>query len=244
MDRLTKHFETGLTHLNTLKAAADTTISTLDLIASAKEILIQELASQEHQSNLPLVTLHYRAGEELLHQATALMTSKDALDRELGCWIVREFPSIDDAPTTYSPQIISAIQKMIDNGENNADVLIAGLAAVGWQCHPDAQALFSRFIGDHRPEIRQVIANNLLGMVKSEDSLITFVIAGFNQLGRDSDPDIRWSIFYDIAEHYELFQKDKTSFYQLILEGKEDADSRIQALAVTAFEKLFNNVGE
>lgn len=246
MNDLNKHFETGITHLNTQAAAADTTITTSELIESAKQLLIDEKsnADLEDRPNLPLITLHYRAGDELLAHALSMIKSTESIDRELGCLIVKEFPSIHDAPTKYAPRIISAIQKMIYSGEANVDVLISGLMAAGWQCHANSQTLFHSFIDDKRPEVRQVIANNLLNLVRDKDSMTPFVVEGFNRLGRDSEVDVRWSIFYDISEHFELFEQRKDSFYQLILEGMDDPNQKVQQQAVSAFDKLFKNVGQ
>tara|TARA_Y100000782_G_scaffold115436_1_gene158411 strand:+ start:11240 stop:11977 length:738 start_codon:yes stop_codon:yes gene_type:complete len=244
MNYLNKHFETGITHFNTLKAATDTNITTLELIESAKQLLKEEKsdADLEDRPNLPLITLHYRAGDDLLNHVLSMITSTEPIDRELGCLIVKEFPSINDAPTKYSPRIISAIQQMINHGEDNMDVLISGLVAVGWQCHANSQTLFDSFIEDKRTEVRQVIADNLLNLVKDKDSMTPFVIDGFNRLGRDSEADVRWSIFYDISEHFELFEKEKDSFRQLILEGINDTDKAVQQQAVSAFDKLLKNV--
>ncbi|MBD0403714.1 hypothetical protein [Flammeovirga sp. EKP202] len=241
MMTLNKHFKTGINHLNTINAAADKSIKTSQLIIAAKQILTENKLNEykEDKVNLPLIVLHHRAGEELLNDSKDLLKSRDLIDRELGCLIMKEFPSINEAPTKYSPRIISAIEKMINEEENNTDILVSGLSAIGWQCHTKAQNIFRLFINDERELVREVIANNLLKVMMPNGILTSFIIEGFNQLGRDPIADIRWSIFYDMSEHFELFENDKNLFYQLPLEGMEDPNSDVRLEALSAFKKLY-----
>lgn len=194
-----------------LSASKDKSLSTKDLIEFSKRIIIAERNDDEDGDHLALAILHYRASKELLTEAQILLDSKDSIERELGCRILREFPNLNSAPTPFSKEIIQSVSKLINN-EKDIDVLLSGLSAIAWQCHQEGHKILQKMSSDSRDYVRFNIANNLLMVYGDYRKLSKKDAEIFLKLAKDKDEDIRSCVFYDIADYPEIFSEYKTEF--------------------------------
>jgi hypothetical protein len=233
---LSKYYEKGITHSATIAASKDERILTFDLIVLAKKTL-QQQKNKEEIPNFALITLHYRNNRNTLNKSINLLQSYDPIDREIGCVILREFPCLNDAPYPQSPTIIKEISKMIEK-EDNLDVLLSGLSAIGWQCHPDGKDILLSYLSDPRNAVRLVVADNLL-MVNPEESCISEeIFKAYLSFADDTDEDIRWTIFYDISEYPDMFNRYKIQLLEISKKRSSDKNEDVREIAKIAYNKL------
>ena len=221
-----------------LTAAADELLPTADLITISKEIIVAERTDQEEMGDyLALMILHLRANEDTLNQSIALLASEDAVDRELGCRILREFPRLDDAPTRFSATIVHAMSQLIET-EKEEQVLLSALSTIGWQCHETGHQLLLKMSADPRDAIRFTIADNLLTLFKNGRKVTQDYAEAFLRFTSDPDEDIRRSVFYDIAEHTEIFSDFKEVFLEAARQAQNDPSPDVQKEALKALNSL------
>jgi hypothetical protein len=119
----------GANHKITVEAANDPSLPTTELIKKALKIVELERSDIE-VDNLALLVLQQRADKEVLRTAFSLLQSLNPVERQLGCQLLRELPSLDEAPYPHSSLAVEALKQMIAN-EKDEEVLIWALAAVG-----------------------------------------------------------------------------------------------------------------
>jgi len=221
-----------------LAAAQDARLTTDFLIERAVEVVREERASadDDDRRNPALLVLQQR-GEKALDAALHLLDSTDPAARQLGAQLLRELPGLDSAPYPYSPKIIGRLGTLVEM-EPDEEVLCWELAAIGWQCHPSANEVLLRFAGDERASVRHVVANNLLNGCKEGAELPAPVAHALLQLTRDADEDVRWSVFYDVAEYPECFSAFREVFRQSAQDALQDLDERVREEARRAVETL------
>jgi len=224
-------------HPVTVEAAQDVRLTTDFLIGRAMEVVREERASDDDQRlNPALLVLHERA-EKVLGPALRLLDRADPAERQLGAQMLRELPGLDSAPYPYSPTIIARLGTLVET-EPDDEVLCWALAAIGWQCHPSANEVLLRFAGDERASVRHVVANNLLNGCKGGIALSAPIAHALLRLAKDADEDVRWSVFYDVAEYPELFSPFRDVFRQSAQDALQDLVQDVQEEARRALEAL------
>ncbi len=219
-------------------AASDNLLPTLDLMELSKELIIAERDEKEGKHDyLPLMILHLRSTEDTLHKSLDLLDSDSTIDRQIGCRILREFPSLDMHPTKFSETIIDAMDKLIDL-EDDESVLLSALSTIGWQCHDKGHEIMLRMSSDNRDNVRLTVAYNLLGIFDEERKITEETASVLLRYAKDIDEDIRRSVFYDIAEYPELFSDFKDEFKTAAEVAKNDSSLYVRSEAIRAFDSL------
>lgn len=239
LKRYKNEYETNVTPLFPLlyKAAEDTSLPTDFLIKKATEIIREERNSNEEIYNIPLLILQQRTCSEDFETVLLLLKDKDPAVRQLGAQILREYPSLNKAPYPYSPKIITHLIAMIEN-EKDEEVLSWALSAIGWQCHPDGVEYLLKYIDDERDFIRTVVGDNLTKVYNEDDEIDATIAEALLKLARDVYLDIRWSVFYDIAEYPKLFTTFKNEFKAAAELAKQDPDETVREQAERALKQL------
>lgn len=219
------------------KAAADNSLPTSFLIKKAAEILREERNCDEEIYNIPLLILQQRTGKEDFENVLFLLENEDPVMRQLGAQILREYPNLNNAPYAYSPQIIKHLIAMIEN-EKDECTLSWALSAIGWQCHPDGVKYLLTFLDDERDFVRTIVGDNLLNLYDEDDEIDASIAEAYLKLAVDEDYDIRWSVFYDIAENLTLFAPFKDRFIAAAKKEKQDPDERVREQGERAFDQL------
>lgn len=235
-ERLKKY--TSRKHDDLLIAVEDNLLSTQDLIELGKEIIMAERDNNEESRDyLPLMILHLRSTEDTLNKSLVLLKSNSSVDRELGCRILREFPRLDEHPTKFSERIINSMDNLIET-EKDESVILSALSTIGWQGHDKGHEILLRMSTDPRNNIRYVVADNLL-MVFGDGRKVTEETAKiFLKLAKDSDEDIRRSVFYDIAEFPDIFSSFIEEFKEAAEYAKNDSFLEVRNDAARAFDGL------
>lgn len=235
-ERLKKY--TSRKHDELLIAAKDNLLSTEDLIEISKEIILAERDNMEDKCDyLPLMILHLRSTEDTLNKSLNLLKSNNSIDRELGCRILREFPRLDEHPTKFSERIINSMNQLIEN-EKDEGVLLNAISTIGWQSHDKGHEILINMSSDPSDNVRYVIADNLL-MVFGDNRKVTEETARvFLKFAKDTDEDIRRSVFYDIAEYPDIFSDFKDVFKAAAKHAKNDSFEDVRNDAIRAFDAL------
>jgi len=225
-------------HKDLLVAAKDELLPTSDLIEISKEIVVAERNdNDEHCNYIPLMILHLRANEDTLHKSLKLLESDSSIDRELGCKILREFPRMDEHPTKFSLRIVNAMHTIIQK-EKNEDVLLSALATLANQGHPEGHKILLQMSSDPRDNVRYRVAYGLLYVFNDERKITEETAKAFLKFTKDSDEDIRASIFYDIKEYPEMFSDYKSEFIAVAEYAKNDSSEDVRKYALSALEAL------
>jgi len=225
-------------HGELLIAAKDDLLPTSDLIEISKAIIVSERANNEEGCDyLPLMILHKRPTENTLNKSIDLLKSDDSIDRELGCRILREFPSLDQAPTKFSEQIISSVSQLFEK-EEDENVLLSAMTTIDWQCHNEGHKILLNMSSDSRDNVRYVVANNLLTVFDDNQKITTECANIFLKFAKDPEEDIRLTVFYEIAEYPHIFSDFKEEFKAVAQYAKNDSSLEVRSNATRAFNAL------
>lgn len=225
-------------HDELLVAAKDNQLPTEDLIEISKEIILAERDNIEDTFDyLPLIILHLRSTEDTLNKSLNLLKSHKSVDRELGCRILREFPGLDEHPTRFSERIINSMNQLIEN-EKDERVLLSALSTIGWQCHDKGHEVLINLSSDPRDNVRYVVADNLLMVFGDNQKLTEETARVFLKFAKDTDEDIRRSVFYDIAEYPDIFFDFKDEFKAAAKHAQNDTCKDVRNDAIRAFNAL------
>jgi hypothetical protein len=219
-----------------VKPPADARLTTAYLIGCATRCIRKERASGAYVPNAALLVLQHRADDEVLEAALRLLRHSDAAARQLGALILREFPGLDLASYSHAHRAIEHLERMIAT-ERDDDVLEWALSAIGWQKHPAATAVLLRFVDDPRASVRYKVANNLY-MAFADIQLPAAVAQVLLRFAQDPDRDIRWSVFYDVAEHPQLFEAHRAAFLAAAQAALRDDDTHVREQARRAVDGL------
>lgn len=231
-----KKYRTARSRADELIAAKDTLLPTADLIEMSKEIILQQREDHEAPCDfLPLMILHLRSNHDTFTKALALLPSNSSIDRELGCRILREFPGLDAHPTIFSERIIEAMSQLLET-EKNEDVFLAAISTIGWQGHDKGHDILLRLSSDSRAEVRYVVAGNLLKIFGDSRKVTEETAKVFLTFAQDPDEDIRWSVFYDMAEFPDIFSDFKEECIAAALHAKNDSVLEVRNEATRAFD--------
>lgn len=182
--------------------ARDDRVSVAELIALA---LIQEFRdNNDDQEPRALLVLQAKADEDSASAALDLLMSPDPARRRLGAQIAREFPRLDAAPNQWSPRFLVALETAIAT-EDDESALRDELSAMAWQKLSKATSVLLRFAGHPSERIRHTVANNLILTCDCTRELPSEVLGTLSELSRDTSPDVRESVFYDVAQFPTLF---------------------------------------
>jgi hypothetical protein len=193
--------------------------------------------SKEQVISFALLVLQQRTTSQVLHQAYDLLLDKAPAARQLGTLILREFPSINGTPHQHSVQTIKRLEQMVAR-ETDVTVLCWGLSAIGWQCHPTGTPILLKFKAHEQAAVREVVAENLLkGHVEGE-ALSVDVATSLLEFIRDSATDIRWAVFWDIAEYPSTFHGWESQFRAAAQLGTMDPDNKVCVVAARALQAL------
>ena len=235
-ERLKKY--TSRKHDDLLIAVEDNLLSTHNLIELGKEIIRAERDNNEENCDyLPLMILHLRSTEDTLNRSLILLKSNSYVDRELGCRILREFPRLDEHPTKFSERIINSMENLIET-EKDESVILSALLTIGWQGHHKGHEILLRMSTDPRDNIRYIVANNLLMFFGDGRKVAEETAKIFLKFAKDSDEDIRKSVFYDIAEFPDIFSNFKEEFKEAAEYAKNDSSLEVRNAATRAFHAL------
>ncbi len=238
LDYYEKEYDlTKPSHPILLKAALDNRLTTEYLIMRSIECVRQERDDDNHVANPALLILQQRVDSDVLDSVLLLLKNDDAAARQLGAQVLREFPGLDSAPSPYSHKVIRHLEKMIET-ELDDEVLLWALSAIGWQCHPDGIDVILRFVDDERTFIRRVVGNNLLMACKGNFDMPPTVAKALLILAKDKDDDIRWSVFYDVAEFSDLFADYRDAFKQAAHSAKQDSAKNVREQANKAYKAI------
>lgn len=220
-----------------LEAARDFRLTTPYLLDRAIDDVNIERVGDDSIFSFPLLVLQQRADAEVLDSAILFLESDDAAARQLGAKILRELPSIDLAPYPHSRRAVSCLEKLVAK-EKDEEVLRWALAAIGWQGHPAGTEVLLRFVDDKRAFVRRVVGNNVANACEDGEKMPDEVANALLTLATDPDSDIRWSVFYDIAENPGMFVAHRNAFEQAARVAKEDSVENVREQASRAHEAL------
>jgi hypothetical protein len=227
----------GLNHAATVEAANDSRLSIDFLLGRALAHIKTATDDRKDPLNYALLILQQRTTDEVYNRAIGLLQRDDPAKRMLGVQILREFPGLS-APHPHSPKTILALKVLIDK-EKDIEVLAWAISAVAWQRHPDGIETLLRFTNDRRVRIRKTVAWNLYMPFENEEALPTEITDAYLTLASDVCSDIRWSVFYDIAEWPSFFRLRIDDFVGACTAGIRDSCERVQEKARKALTPSF-----
>lgn len=220
-----------------LEAARDERLTTAYLIQRATECVRRERNGDYHVANPALLVLQQRANREVLNAALLLLESDDPAPRQLAALVLRELPGLDSAPYPYSHEVISHLEMLV-KAESDEEVLLWALSAIGWQCHPDGTDILLSFAQDDRASIRRVVGDNLINAFDEDQGIPVAVADALLTFAKDTDSDIRWSVFYDISDFPRLFMSYRDAFIQAAKQAKQDPVEDVREQASKAYNAL------
>ncbi len=242
VERVREHLKTyqKMPHKHIIKASQDEQLTTPELIVLSREICVEEEKDDENTIfNFPIVILQERADEEVFNQSIQLLQSLDAIDKALGCRILKGFPDRDRTRTEFTPQIIEALAKLMEY-EKEEDILSNAVYAITCQCDKEGHdLLLNKEIHLSNSEyIRHSWAYGLL-YIFDEEYLVTKEYAEiFLLFLKDEDEDIRWSVLYDITEFPLLFKNFKQEFLEATENAFDDPFCKAADKAKEAYQAL------
>jgi hypothetical protein len=235
-------YRRGDMHSWPLEAARDRRLNTAVLFAlAAKDIETSRSGSPEETGSRALLVLQQRTDDETAaFLERALGESPTPSEREAAARVMKEFPSVAAAPTTYSIRFLRALDAAA-LVENDDDTLATILRAIGWQCLVEAQPILLRHRNDPREGIRDAVSNCLLmARDPSESSrpLDERVATALLDLARDRSTWIAGGVLYDVAEHPALFARHAESFRRVAREALNSDDDQLRRWAAAALKSL------
>jgi hypothetical protein len=133
--------------------------------------------------------------------------------------------------------VISNLDKLLEI-EQDEEVFTWALSAIGWQCHQVGTEVLWRFVDDKRASVRHIVADSLLMAYGADREIPDSVASALLSLAKDTDSDIRWSVFYDLAEFPDLFKAYRDAFKQAAHSAKQDPDRGVREQAGRAYDAL------
>ena len=116
--------------------------------------------------------------------------------------------------------------------------MLSAMSTIGWQGLDKGHEILLRMSTDYRDNVRYVVANNLLMVFKDNRKVTKETARIFLKFAKDSDEDIRRSVFYDIAEFPDLFSDFKEEFKEAAKYAKNDCSTEVRNDAIRAFDAL------
>ncbi len=220
-----------------LDAARDTRLTTPFLIKGAIAHMRRQRDDDVDGPCFELLVLQQRVNREVLDSALAMLEDTDPAVRQLGTRILRELPGLDAAPYPHSPEALSCLERLVAV-ERDEEVLCSALAAIGWQCLPAGTDVLLRFTDDERSSVRYVVSNTLHMGSCRDGGVPEAAASALLSLACDPDEDIRWSVFYDVAEYPGLFASHHKEFKKLAHDAMQDPVEKVREEASRAYEAL------
>jgi len=200
-------------------------MSTARLVAAARV----EVAEAGWDDPLPhLVALHERPTREVFEAAVRLLSSDDAVEREIGVRILRELGRQDEAGR--QPFTAEAVPLLVDrlSRENDPGVLRWVISALGFNGANEALGEVLRFTGHPDWRVRFHVAAALPGLVNPQ-RIEPDAVEALQRLCRDDEADTRYYALYALVE--ELAGTDPEHIAQSVTDLLDDPDEQIRAFA-------------
>lgn len=234
----TNRNKNDIPHIKLLEAAKEERLLTTYLFTKAVETVIHERNEQE-VDNYELLILQQRVNEEVIHQSYTYLESADVVCRHVACKILRELGGLNNAPHLHSEKSVYQLEKLLQS-EEDIEVIVCALSAIGWQCHPVSKSILLKWKNDLRDEVRYIVAMNLFNVCVKHEKMPKDIAETFIAFAKDKDPDIRLSVFYDMAEYPELFKEYQSDFLKVIIEAEIEVDIDVKKEIQRAHHSLMS----
>lgn len=176
-----------------------------------------------------LVALQERGDRSVFEAASQLVENGEKDKRLAGLAILRELGPPDGRPVFAETW---DLLKDITTSETDVDVLRGVLLCLGRTHKPQALPILLRFASSQSPDLRFVVANNLLGCADQLDD--PAILDVFLKLARDPDEEVRWAALWEINEYLSL---DSDAVRSLLNDLQSDPASDVRELAQEAWRK-------
>jgi hypothetical protein len=211
--------------------------STAELLTAALALVEQERAGEVEVINPPLAFLVERTDQEIIEAGFDLLASEVPAKRQLGASILKETPGLQYAPHPHSARLVKTLRLLVAQ-ESDLEVLWNLLSAVGWQLLPEGMDILLSQIEHENCGVRWRVANKLLMLCPESREMPKAMAQAFLRLARDPDEDIRWSVFYDMAEHFQYYHCYQDEFVAAAAHAENDPVAKVRKEARRASEAL------
>ncbi len=220
-----------------MRAAADARLPTDFLVRRGIEDTRRARDSDPDHVGVAVFVLQQRVDAATLEVLLGLLEHPDPAAREFAINVLRQFPGLAEPPPPHAQRVVEHLERLVAR-EQDDEVLAGALSAIAWQRVPGYVDILLRWRDDPRDLVRYKVADNLLMTADEDQPLPEPIVDALLAFATDPDDDIRWSVFFDVADWPRMFADRREAFRAAARAALDDEDHTVGEQAARALAAL------